>query len=114
MLAYSIKHKTEIAKLKQDLKAIIEQGKQLSIDYYFAFHEDRLIWKRKKTLRRLDVDNRIKAIQDQLSLILNIDDSYFISGHREKVIQQEDQPECVTVKIKQTNLRSLSAVNLDK
>lgn len=86
------------------LKEEINKGKMLRVDYYFLFHVDRIIWKNKKTLRQLDVDNRIKPLQDAVSKIIGIDDTYFKKGHREIISVDREEDQCAIVVLSATNL----------
>lgn len=76
----------------------------LKIELLFKFNYARLYTKR-KTIKRLDVSNRLKCFLDLLSKALQFDDSRFFEIKCEKCIAPE---EGVNIKIFQTEVRNLS------
>jgi Holliday junction resolvase RusA-like endonuclease len=95
----------DLVKLLPIIQAI-QDGYQLKVDYYFLFHVERVIWKRKKTLRPLDVDNRIKPLQDWVAKIIGIDDTHFKKGFREIISVEKKEDQCAIVVLTKTKLYS--------
>jgi Holliday junction resolvase RusA-like endonuclease len=81
----------------------------LKIDMYFVFEKSRILTKNNKA-ERLDRDNRIKPLQDQLSKIIGIDDKYIFSGNAEKLICSTKEEECSMIRISITQPRSKTQV----
>jgi len=68
------------------------------VERYFCFQR-RSLYTLKGKPRVMDVTNRIKAFDDQLAKLVNIDDSRFWMGIEEKVELPDGERECVVVKI---------------
>ena len=77
----------------------------LKVDMYFVFEKSRILTKNNKA-ERLDRDNRIKPLQDQLSKIIGIDDKYIFSGNAEKLICSTREAECSMIRITTTQPRT--------
>ncbi len=72
----------------------------LRVDRYFGFPPGR-IFSKANLPKRMDVSNRIKAMDDALSEeILGLDDSWFFSGSEHKAISQEAGVILIISKIK--------------
>lgn len=80
------------------------QDKTLCVDYYFIFHKSRVLTK-KDTMKRLDVANRVKIIQDCVSKLVEIDDCYFVSGKIEKLWCDDAKDEQVIVVFSEATMR---------
>jgi Holliday junction resolvase RusA-like endonuclease len=103
------KNKLPIEVASDLIKSWVLSGYELKVDYYFLFPREKIYTKTKNAkskLHKLDADNRIKAGRDGLSECLKIDDTYFVSGNIEKVIQQEGKTECVIIVISKTKIQS--------
>lgn len=82
----------QIREIKSFCSEIIKSGMQITVDCYFVFPKDKVFSKTndKKTgraigdIKKIDVDNRLKPLLDELSKMLEIDDKHFFSGWREK------------------------------
>ena len=74
------------------------QGQVLEIRTLFMFHHSSIFTK-KGTVKRLDTSNRIKALHDQVSLYLGIDDRIFFRVYAEKAEVADNLPEMVFVEI---------------
>jgi hypothetical protein len=82
---WALKHKGAFDKLREILR-----GKTLRVDCAFVFPREKLITK-KNTLKKLDYSNRIKSCFDELSKLIGVDDSHFISGYCCKKISDNDE-----------------------
>jgi len=56
---------------------------ELKLKFYFQ-HQD--LYTKKNEVKRLDVTNRIKIIEDQLAQHIGIDDRYFFKVTAEKIL----------------------------
>lgn len=88
---YGLKFFRQIEAIKN-----VFQDKTLCVDYYFVFHKSRVLTK-KDALKRLDVANRVKIIQDCVSKLIQIDDCQFVSGKIEKLWCEDAKDEQVIV-----------------
>jgi len=62
----------------------LETGRyELHLKFYFTFKD---LFTKKNEIKRLDVSNRIKLIEDQLAEHLGIDDRYFFKVTAEKIL----------------------------
>lgn len=104
MLFYKAKNFELIKKNKQKIQEFIKQGFCLNFDLFVFFTEDKIFTKTKKAkskYKRLDADNRVKAMRDAISELLEVDDTYFFSGNTEKCIGDDT---CL-VKIRPTKIQ---------
>lgn len=67
------------------LQGYIAKGFAVEVNRYFFFQPGQLLTK-KFTAKKMDVSNRIKAFDDELSKIIGIDDKYFFHGTEGKVM----------------------------
>lgn len=74
---WELLHLKELAEASYFLQEAIENGINLRIDRFFKFLE---VYNKDKTVKCVDVSNRIKVIDDELSKSLEIDDKYFFIG----------------------------------
>ena len=88
----------DLKSVKDQIKTLINTGSVLSIDRYFCFHKESLFTKM-DTIKRLDVTNRIKVLDDTVMRLFEIDDKYIWFGYEEKVILSPSDDECVIVDI---------------
>lgn len=86
-----------VNKIKEILK-----DKTLRVDCVFVFPESKLLTK-KNTLKKCDWMNRLKQTCDELSDLIGVDDSCFISGYCCKKISDNDES-YVDIKISAENL----------
>lgn len=68
-----------------DGKLLLKQAPFLEIDCVFYFPESRILTK-KGMPKRLDVDNRVKALLDKVSKIFELDDSSFFRHTYHKLV----------------------------
>ena len=71
---YKLKHMLLLEEISLFLK-----DKCIKVDRYFVFHKSRVFCKN-GDIKKLDVTNYVKSLDDGLSLLLGIDDRYFKSG----------------------------------
>lgn len=90
---------------EEEAQKILGSGFDLRVDCYFVFHEDKLYWKRKGTLRKRDTNNLLKSSLDLVSRIINVDDTHFICGDAEKVLCKSSKDEQLIVRITPTKMR---------
>lgn len=80
------------------VKNWVRDGKVLGIECDMRIHHER-IWTVKGRPQRLDPANRLKALQDTLSKLIQIDDSVFFETIVRKVEIPKDRRECFYLKI---------------
>lgn len=90
--------------LLEEIKTMVGD-KALRVDMCFIFPKSRL-FTQKETIKKLDYSNRIKAAQDCLSALLDIDDSHFFCGYKEKAISLDDR-EYINFTISETNIKTI-------
>jgi Holliday junction resolvase RusA-like endonuclease len=73
---------------KTGVRRWIEDGLLLEVRVMFFFRYNRIFCKDGKP-KKMDVSNRLKALHDQLSHILEIDDSWFFKIYAEKCVAVE-------------------------
>jgi hypothetical protein len=93
----AINHKA-VAAIKQAIA-----GKWLRVDCNFVFARSCVLTQKGK-LKRMDTTSRIKACHDNLAEMLDIDDSFFISGFSQKSISVNNL-EYVDIEISETEMR---------
>ena len=80
------------------------------IDRLFCFHYKSIYCKDGRP-KKMDVSNRIKAFDDELCKMIGLDDHLFWRGTEEKILIDDDtEEECVLVKIKRIEPRTLTEV----
>lgn len=77
----------------------------LKVDIYFCFEKSRIITIN-NGVHRLDRDNYIKPLQDQLQHVLGIDDKFVFCGNSEKVTANSKDEECVIIRVAVTRPRT--------
>lgn len=104
MLDYWKQNLSVIRKAKLELKS----GPQspLRVDRYFVFppHE---IFTKKDTVKMMDTTNRIKAFDDAIANLLQIDDRYFFAGDTQKIVGLEGSLGYVIAKIQKCEVRGV-------
>jgi Holliday junction resolvase RusA-like endonuclease len=103
MEEYRLKNLKAVNEAKWDIHRQTLLGKVLHVDCEFMFPVGKIICQGPKIQgkpKRLDASNRIKCLEDALSKMLLVDDSYFWSGSFSKRVNQHpDMPEHATVTI---------------
>lgn len=94
VVVYGLRNRRVIDNIMSDLKEDCE----LRVDCRFVFPKHRL-YNKKGKLKKLDWSNRLKSLHDELSKLIKTDDSQFICGFCEKVINDIDESEYVIVEI---------------
>jgi Holliday junction resolvase RusA-like endonuclease len=78
----------------RELTGRLLDGQALRVDIVFYFPRSKILTKATKSqasrLKRLDVDNRIKAAFDVLAKILGVDDCMFFEGSFRKVCLKDE------------------------
>lgn len=74
---------TDFLMSKHIIQGWVNEGLQLAISSVFFFKSERLFTK-KDLPKRLDCSNRIKALHDSLSSLLEVDDSWFFQVFAQK------------------------------
>lgn len=96
---YKIKSIEVVANWKRDLGP----NSILNVDCVFVFKRER-IYTKKHTIKKLDTSNRLKQTLDGLAIILDIDDSRFVSGSYSKSYCASGD-EYVDIEISETEMR---------
>lgn len=110
-----LKHSKQIEAFKEEVfmamkaKEARKDPYALCVDMFFCFHRDRIFTVNNK-LGRLDRDNRIKPMQDQLSKIIGLDDKYVFSGIAEKVSCENEEDECTILRIREFKPRTKNQI----
>lgn len=86
--------KANAVRAARHLASQCRPGVALDVHMVFYFKHERLFCKNGKP-KKLDADNRIKPLLDQLSKLIQIDDCWFFSGAYDKIAT--NGPERVTV-----------------
>ena len=85
MRAYYFQFKNQLDLVSTVLQGYISNGYALEINRYFFFQPGQLLTK-KFTAKKMDVSNRIKALDDEVSKMISIDDKFFFHGTEGKVM----------------------------
>ena len=96
-------NRTQIFAAKKALQDCRAKQSRLTLSLLFYLHRSRLIAKN-GNVKRFDVSNRIKALEDKVSHLLEIDDSFFWKISAEKLDIPADEQESVIVIIDQMDL----------
>jgi hypothetical protein len=80
------------------MKAKVKDWKALQIERYFMFHY-KTIYCKDGRIKKMDVSNRIKALDDSLLGLMGLDDSQIFRGFEEKILMPVGYPECVEIRI---------------
>jgi Holliday junction resolvase RusA-like endonuclease len=96
--SWLLKHAQVVRKTIQDLQSDSLRGKKIQIKFLFLFPPAKLLCKDGRT-KRLDVTNRIKAVEDQVSKILGIDDKHFWSGSYAKQITPHEMRAILSIEV---------------
>lgn len=93
MADYALMHGPTVRKARDRIGDDI-----IRVNRYFCFHYSSL-WTLAATPKIMDVSNRLKAFDDELAKLLQVDDSRFWLGIEEKILIGDEHPECVIVEI---------------
>ena len=81
--------------IKAELNRWIESGYVIKMDSYVAFEHTR-VWSLENQPKKIDADNRRKALQDSLTEVLEIDDKWIYAGNMEKVTcSTKEEEQCI-------------------
>ena len=105
MEAWRLRNLVLVNRARQFVKEILLQQKMIRIDRYVAFEHSKF-FTLKGAPKKIDATNRIKAFDDCLADILQLDDSLFWSSYVEKIETVESNP-YVTVVIKSHEPRGM-------
>jgi Holliday junction resolvase RusA-like endonuclease len=103
---YKLMNLSKIGTAKAFVRQWLMDGFFVRCDMHFMWPEDKIFAKNKKTLLRLDADNRVKAARDALGKCLGLDDTYFICGQVEKSILHQGGSPCVIIRLMKTRIRT--------
>lgn len=98
MERYPDKHPNEYQSHLKIMSDWLAKGLTLEFHATFFFSHKR-VWTLKNTPKRMDVSNRIKALHDCVSSILNVDDCVFFRISAEKTVVKENEAESVSIEI---------------
>jgi hypothetical protein len=90
-------------------KAISQWGETIELQLFFAMEENKLLTIEEKRLKKIDANNRDKALQDCLADTLRIDDSRFVITRLEKVISAPNGEQVLAI-LTPKKLRTLAEV----
>lgn len=93
-----LKNAQLVRKTILDLKSEPLKNKKIQLKTLFLFPPAKLLCKDGRT-KKLDVTNRIKGLEDQVSKIIGIDDKHFWSGSYSKQITGNDMRAIVTIEV---------------
>lgn len=99
------------SRIFQIIKKYIDEGFTLRVDTFIAIEHER-IWTKDNTPHQIDADNRRKALQDGLSMIIGVDDKYIFSGNIEKVTCVNKEFEQCLIRITPFRARTLDNILL--
>lgn len=84
IMAWHLKHQPHVKHMKELLCAMMAQTETLEIQIHLFLDSKRIFTKKGKP-KRLDTDNRAKALIDAVSEILELDDKHFFKVSIEKL-----------------------------
>jgi len=87
-----------IGKASEFFKARIEEGHKIHFNREFLFNTKSL-YRLDGNPKRMDLTNRIKAIDDAVCNMLDIDDKFIWQGKERKVEIKNGLPECIIITI---------------
>lgn len=92
MQAWRLSHLAFVSSAYAHLKESLSiNDSVIRVDRYFFFPKSKLIGQ-KGQVKKIDVTNRVKALDDSLAdHVLGIDDKYFWAGECEKLISESDE-----------------------
>ncbi len=96
MIFYSKSYPNAMFLAKQSLLTWGIVPLELKCVYYF---EHKRLFTKKKTIKKMDVSNRMKASHDCLARILSIDDSWFFKVYAEKAPCEDGHTEHFSAEI---------------
>lgn len=97
VLIWSLANKRLIKIYSEKIHSWIESGYYLKVDCEFRFKKHR-IWTKDNKPQQLDSSNYIKALHDQLSGVIHVDDRYFWRGTFDKYPAERGK-ECTRITI---------------
>ena len=106
MEIYGITLQRSLKEDANDLAGFVEDGKVLHIDRRFYFPRSRLFTKQDKP-KKIDVSNRIKAVDDAISKLIGIDDKLFFSATTKKYAHSHALYEYVEVDISPISVHNI-------
>lgn len=90
MTAYMYNHNIKLNNIREKIKQYINEGYCLEVERWFFFPKGKLFTK-KRTLKKIDVTNRIKALDDKVTEMLWVDDNIIFDGiERKRWTDDED------------------------
>lgn len=84
----------KIDSYKPIIQSWIDQGYVVKVEAYVAFEHSRA-WTLEHKAKQIDSSNRIKALEDGLAVMLDIDDKWNFLVSIEKVTCDKDSEQCV-------------------
>lgn len=85
-----------VGKGREQIRDWLMHGNMLSLQIFVCFPLER-IWTQDAKVRKFDATNRIKPLEDQLSELFQVDDSYFFKVSVEKIRTKRSEAYCIAV-----------------
>jgi len=100
MQEWALKNQFIAQTARKRCQEIVNSGNFLFVEAHFFFKKEKVFTK-VGGVKKMDVSNRIKAMHDCVSEIIGVDDCYFWSVSAQKNILEFNEPERVTVTIRE-------------
>lgn len=98
MELYGLQNKAHLREIASHCLCAISNGYGLHFDRKFIFPRSK-IFSKKNEPKKYDVTNRIKAIDDGISLLIGVDDKFIFESRSRKIIQTSSLYERLEVTI---------------
>jgi Holliday junction resolvase RusA-like endonuclease len=109
MMDYYLVNKRQFITTKQFVQEwLSKEWHFIQMDIAFAFAQDQLLTKQLKP-KRMDLSNRIKAVEDMICELLGIDDSLVWGGFYEKALADSGKSHCLII-LQQRPARALTQI----
>jgi hypothetical protein len=95
---YRVANRLQVQEISEHCVRAVQSGQLLCIDREFFFQRS-TIFTKKGEVKRHDLTNKIKALDDGLSSILQVDDRYIFKCSSTKQISPDPLREYVDVKV---------------
>lgn len=87
--AWRLTHRVDLKYYGLIIRTLVANGNILALDLNFYFPESELFTKT-DTVKRMDLNNRMKSAIDAVSTALGVDDSVFFSHTAQKMVSDND------------------------
>lgn len=93
-----LRNRFKVEEMRRDIERWIKEGYCLDIEMDFIFPLEKIITKKNEP-KRIDVDSRLKVVQDTVAKIIGIDDKWIMQITAKKILHRSSD-EHVSILIK--------------